>query len=99
MCSFVLTASPEFFKVATPDKQQRFFRDFTNFFKNKYGEENVLSAIVHLDETNPHMHLTSLARVLLPAIREYLLSEQGKKDYAQWTENKQKQLNKTKKSQ
>ena len=51
MCSFVLTASPEFFKVATPDKQQRFFRDFTNFFKDKYGEENVLSAIVHLDET------------------------------------------------
>ena len=57
MCSFVLTASPEFFKVTTPDKQQRFFRDFTNFFKDKYGEENVLSAIVHLDETNPHMHL------------------------------------------
>ena len=47
MCSFVLTASPEFFKVATPEKQQKFFRDFTNFFKDKYGEENVLSAIVH----------------------------------------------------
>ena len=43
--------------------------------------------------------VTSLARVLLPAIREYLLSEQGKKDYVEWTENKQKQLNKTKKSQ
>ena len=43
--------------------------------------------------------VTSLARVLLPATREYLLSEQGKKDYDEWTENKQKQLNKTKKSQ
>lgn len=43
--------------------------------------------------------VTSLARVLLPAIREYLLSEQGKKEYVEWTENKQKQLNKTKKSQ
>ncbi|MBE5739299.1 MAG: hypothetical protein E7349_00425 [Clostridiales bacterium] len=42
--------------------------------------------------------VTSLARVLLPTIREYLLSEQGKKDYVQWTENKQNQLNKTKKS-
>ena len=41
----------------------------------------------------------SLARVLLPAIREYLLSEQGQKDYLEWTENKQKQLNKAKKSQ
>jgi hypothetical protein len=43
--------------------------------------------------------VTSLAGVLLPAIREYLLSEQGKKDYVEWSENKQKQLNKTKKSQ
>ena len=41
----------------------------------------------------------ALARALLPAIREYLLSEQGKKDYDEWTENKQKQLNKMKKSQ
>lgn len=29
----------------------------------------------------------------------YLLSEQGQKDYLEWTENKQKQLNKTKKPQ
>ena len=55
-CNKCLTTLHEFFKVVTSDKQQRFFRDFTNFFKDKYGEENVLSAIVHLDETNPHMH-------------------------------------------
>ena len=30
MCYFVLTASPEFFKVSTLDKQQRLFCDFTN---------------------------------------------------------------------
>ena len=57
MVSFVLTASPEFFKLATPNKQNAFFRAYTQFFKDKYGEENILSAIVHLDETNPHMHL------------------------------------------
>ena len=57
MVSFVLTASPEFFKLSTPTKQNAFFRDYTQFFKDKYGEENILSAIVHLDETNPHMHL------------------------------------------
>ena len=28
--------------------------------------------------------LESLARALLPAIRSYLLSEKGKKDYAEW---------------
>ena len=57
LCSFVLTASPEFFRVSTKEKQYAFFRDCVKFFQNKYGEENVLSAIVHLDETNPHLHL------------------------------------------
>ena len=55
--SFVLGASPEFFKVSTQEKQYAFFRDCVKFFQDKYGEENVLSAIVHMDETNPHMHL------------------------------------------
>lgn len=57
LCSFVLTASPEFFKVSTKGKQYAFFRDCVKFFQSRYGEENVLSAIVHMDETNPHMHL------------------------------------------
>lgn len=37
--------------------------------------------------------LESLARVLLPIMQEYLSSEEGKRDYAEWTANKQKQLN------
>ena len=39
----------------------------------------------------PEYQMESLARVLLPIMREYLLSEQGQKDYAEWTA--QKQLN------
>ena len=39
----------------------------------------------------PDYQLESLARVLLPIIREYLSSEQGQKDYAEW---QQLQLNK-----
>ena len=39
----------------------------------------------------PDYQLESLARVLLPFIREYLSSEQGQKDYAEW---QQLQLNK-----
>ncbi len=35
--------------------------------------------------------LKSLARVLLPMMQEYLSSEQGQKDYAEW---QQLQLNK-----
>lgn len=36
------------------------------------------------------MDMKSLARTLFPIIREYLLSEQGQKDYAEW---KNRQLN------
>lgn len=57
LVSFVLGASPEFFRASTREKQYAFFRDCVKFFQEKYGEENVLSAIVHMDETNPHMHL------------------------------------------
>ena len=32
----------------------------------------------------PEHQLESLARVLLPILQEYLSSEQGQKDYAEW---------------
>lgn len=38
----------------------------------------------------PDSQLKSLARVLLPIMREYLSSEQGQKDFAEW---QQSQLN------
>ena len=37
----------------------------------------------------PDEQLESLARVLLPIIQGYLSSEQGEKDYAEWTAKKQ----------
>ena len=39
----------------------------------------------------PEYQLESLARVLLPIMQEYLSSEQGQKDFAEW---QQSQLNK-----
>ncbi len=39
----------------------------------------------------PDEQLESLARVLLPIMQKYLSSEEGQKDYAEWTA--QKQLN------
>ena len=38
----------------------------------------------------PEYKIESLARVLLPIMQEYLSSEQGQKDYAEW---QQRQLN------
>ena len=46
---------------------------------------------IQTDFDIPDYQIESLARVLFPQIREYLLSEQGQKDYAEW---QQSQLNK-----
>lgn len=34
--------------------------DMYNFMARKYGEENIASFVVHLDETNPHVHCAIL---------------------------------------
>lgn len=34
--------------------------DMYNFMAKKYGEQNIAAFIVHLDETNPHIHCTLL---------------------------------------
>lgn len=39
------------------DGIKKYFQTITDYFKEKFGDENVVSAKVHLDETNPHMHL------------------------------------------
>ena len=35
-------------------------KDIYDFVANKYGEENILSFIIHLDEKNPHIHCSLL---------------------------------------
>ena len=36
----------------------------------------------------PEYEMESLARILLPVIQEYLASEEGKRDYAEWQARK-----------
>ena len=57
MNSFIVTSDGEFFKGLNPWEIDEFFRDCVKFFSDKYGEENMISAVVHRDETTPHMHL------------------------------------------
>ena len=38
------------------EQTKEFFRLSYEFLKERYGEENVISAYVHMDETTPHMH-------------------------------------------
>ena len=54
--SFILGSDKEFFDRITAEQQTRFFDDCTDFFSDRYGKENVVSAVVHLDESTPHLH-------------------------------------------
>ena len=57
MNSFVIGSDGEFFKGMRAWEQRAYFEDCARFFMEKYGYENMLSAVVHVDETTPHMHL------------------------------------------
>lgn len=57
MCDWVVTL-PKEMKGERPDYQEVFFRHAYDFLEGKYGQENVISAYVHMDETTPHMHFS-----------------------------------------
>ncbi len=52
----LVTVSPEFAKAHEAEMPEYFRRAF-DFLKERVGEENIISAVVHMDETTPHMHL------------------------------------------
>lgn len=54
--SFILGSDKKFFDGISREAQNRFFDDCTEFFAERYGKENVVSAVVHLDESTPHLH-------------------------------------------
>lgn len=56
IASFILGSDKEFFDGITPETQKQFFDDCTEFFAERYGKENVVSSVVHLDESTPHLH-------------------------------------------
>ncbi|RJE16469.1 hypothetical protein PHISCL_11194, partial [Aspergillus sclerotialis] len=39
------------------DEQNNYFRRALDWLKDRHGAENVLSAVVHRDETTPHMQV------------------------------------------
>lgn len=57
MCSFVIGSDRVFFKGLSQREEERFFKDATQYFADKYGTENIISAVVHKDEMTPHLHL------------------------------------------
>ena len=57
MNSFVLGSDKTFFDGLSRVEQYNFFSDCYQFFAERYGEENIIAAVVHNDETTPHMNL------------------------------------------
>ena len=52
----LVTVSPEFAKAHDAEMPEYFNRAF-EFLKERIGEENIISAVVHMDEKTPHLHL------------------------------------------
>lgn len=57
MAQILVTSGPEFFEGMTPGKQREFFQQSLEFIADRYGQENILSAVIHMDEKTPHMHV------------------------------------------
>ena len=53
----LITASPEFFKGKSMKEIQAYFIHAVAFMAKKIGRGNIFSAVVHMDEKTPHMHL------------------------------------------
>jgi hypothetical protein len=52
---YVMTASPEWWKTATEAQQKAFFERSQAWLADKYGQQNILVASIHKDETSPHL--------------------------------------------
>ena len=53
----LITATPEFFKGKKRTEIKEFFNEALEFIKQNQAPETIISAVVHLDEKSPHMHL------------------------------------------
>ena len=75
MCELIITSDREFFEKIGEEETKRYFQtafDFVAQYKN-LGEQYIVSAKVHMDESTPHMHL-----VFIPVIHT-LDKKSGKK--------------------
>ena len=53
----LVTASPEFFKDKTNRESKAYFEYALEFLKSKQSTQTFISAVVHMDEKTPHLHL------------------------------------------
>ncbi|MBQ8379386.1 MAG: plasmid recombination protein [Clostridia bacterium] len=65
-CEVIVTSDSSFFGKLGEKERKRYFEESYNFMANykNLGEENIISAVIHLDEETPHMHL-----VYIPVVK------------------------------
>ena len=56
LCGLIVSSDKAFFDRLTPEESRRFFEESKAFLTEFVGRENVVSAMVHMDEKTPHMH-------------------------------------------
>lgn len=57
LAELLFTASPTFFDKKSDEEIKQFFQECLDFAAREYGKENIVSAVVHMDEKTPHLHL------------------------------------------
>ena len=68
MCELIITSDKYFFDLIGENETKRYFQvayDFVKDYQN-LGEQYIVSAKVHLDETTPHLHI-----VFMPVIHKF----------------------------
>ena len=53
----LVTASPKFFKGKKKAEVRAYFNEALDFIKKHQSKDTIISAVVHMDEKTPHMHL------------------------------------------
>ena len=79
----IITSGPGFFEGMPHEKIREFFAAGCDFMAQKVGLSNIISAVVHMDEKTPHLHM-----VFVPITSDGRLSAKdiigGKKDCVAW---------------
>ena len=69
----LMTATPDFFKGKKKAEIKAYFQEALDFIKQNRNPETIISAVVHIDEKTPHMHLS-----FVPLTEDGRLSAKGK---------------------
>ena len=79
----LVTASPEFFKGKKKGEIKAYFQEALGFIQEHQDPKTIISAVVHMDEKTPHMHLS-----FVPLTEDGQLSAKeivgNKKKLTQW---------------